>query len=92
MGYTPDFQDVLVQFVALRLIVQSDRRRAVSDTNTYWTLTQLEKTHLMQLRARRRPSNPNSPEAKKAGAKKASEARQSSEARKSSEAKETSVT
>jgi hypothetical protein len=39
MGYTPDFQDVLVQFVALQLIVQSDRRRAVSDTNTYWTLT-----------------------------------------------------
>jgi hypothetical protein len=51
----PDsFTDVKVQFFALGLIERSERRRAVSDSNTYWTLTPTGKDQLMRLRARRR--------------------------------------
>ena len=46
--------DVKVQFLSLGLIQQSERRRAVSDTNTYWTLTNRGRDQLMQLRAIRR--------------------------------------
>lgn len=49
------FQDVIVQFFALGLIQQSSRRRAVADRDTYWTLTDRGRAHLMLLRAIRRP-------------------------------------
>jgi hypothetical protein len=46
-----DFHTVLVQLMALGLIEQSTRRRAVSDKATYWALTPYGKTRLVQLRA-----------------------------------------
>lgn len=55
-----DFEIVLVQLDALGLITQSQRKRAVADRNTYWTLTPWGRTRLTRLRAvragRTRPS------------------------------------
>lgn len=48
-------QDIKVQFVTLGLIEQSERRRAVTDNNTYWTLTSEGRAALLRLRAIRRP-------------------------------------
>ena len=48
------FEDVKVQFFSLGLIERSERRRPVSDSNTYWKLTRLGTEHLMHLRAKRR--------------------------------------
>jgi hypothetical protein len=48
--------DVKIQLFSLGLIEQSERRRAVTDKNTYWTLTPLGRDQLMRLRALRRES------------------------------------
>lgn len=50
-----NLHDIKIQLFALGLIQQSDRRRAVSDKEAYWTLTQRGRERLMRLRARRRP-------------------------------------
>ncbi|GAA0621997.1 DUF4062 domain-containing protein [Kribbella sandramycini] len=49
------FQDILVQFTALGLIVRSDRRHPINDSNIYWTLTSEGNAKLVQLRAARKP-------------------------------------
>lgn len=46
-----DYQTIKVQLRALGLIVQSDKKRAVSDKETYWTLTPYGDTIMNQLRA-----------------------------------------
>lgn len=46
--------DVKIQLFSLGLIEQSDRRRAVTDSNTYWRLTSFGRDQLMRLRAIRR--------------------------------------
>ena len=46
-----DYQTIKVQLRALGLIVQSDKKRAVSDKGTYWTLTPYGDTIMNQLRA-----------------------------------------
>lgn len=55
-----DFEIALVQLDALGLITQSEKKRAVSDRDTYWTLTAWGRTRLKRLRAvragRSRPS------------------------------------
>lgn len=52
----PDvLNDLKVQLFSLGLIERSERRRAVSDQNTYWTLTDAGRDQLMRLRAIRRP-------------------------------------
>jgi len=52
-----EFQPILVQFIALGLIVRSERRRSVKDKETYWTLTPFGNTRVIQLRAvKREPS------------------------------------
>lgn len=48
------FDDVKVQLFSLRFIERSERRRQVSDTNTYWTLTHAGRDHMLRLRAIRR--------------------------------------
>lgn len=48
---TEDFEIALVQLDALGLVTQSERKRAVSDRNTYWTLTPWGRTRLKMLRA-----------------------------------------
>lgn len=48
-------QDIKVQLFSLGLITQSERRRAVSDTNAYWTLTPYGRDQVMRLRAIRKP-------------------------------------
>lgn len=50
------FDDVRVQLFSLGLIERSERRRQISDTHTYWTLTPAGRDHLMRLRAIRRPA------------------------------------
>lgn len=52
------FNDVKVQLSALGLIERSGRRRAVSDTNTYWALTSRGQDQLMRLRAIRKSELP----------------------------------
>lgn len=49
-----DYQTIKVQLRALGLIVQSDKKRAVSDKGTYWTLTPYGDTIMNQLRAIKR--------------------------------------
>jgi hypothetical protein len=61
-------QDVKVQLFSLGLITQSDRRRAVSDTNTYWKLTPYGREQLMRLRAIRRPHIDSNKEEMRRGA------------------------
>ena len=46
--------DVLVQFLALRLIERGTQRRAISDTERYWKLTDKGEDRLMTMRAIRR--------------------------------------
>jgi len=46
-----DFQTVKVQLFALGLIRKSVKRRAVSDTQTYWTLTPYGERHATVLKA-----------------------------------------
>jgi len=53
------FNDVKVQFFALGWIEKSERRRAVSDTTTYWTLTGEGRDRLMRSRAKRRTAAPD---------------------------------
>lgn len=59
---TSDFETVLLQLQALGVIQQSERKRQVSDRNTYWTLTPWGRTRLTRLRAVRagetRPPEP----------------------------------
>lgn len=49
-----DYQTIKVQLRALGLIVQSDKKRAISDKGTYWTLTPYGDTIMNQLRAIKR--------------------------------------
>lgn len=51
-----DFQAIKVQLIALGLIQMVDRKRAVSDTATYWKLTPYGEAYLMKLRAFRKES------------------------------------
>lgn len=46
--------DVIVQLLALGLIERSERKRAVNDRESYWSLSRRGETHLMSLRAIRR--------------------------------------
>jgi hypothetical protein len=48
-----DFQTCLVQLRALGLISESDRKRSLKDTETYWTLTPYGDRMMVQLRALR---------------------------------------
>lgn len=48
------FQTIKMQLIALGLIQKADRKRPISDTETYWTLTPYGETHLMKLRALKR--------------------------------------
>ncbi|GAB3402914.1 DUF4062 domain-containing protein [Flindersiella endophytica] len=48
------FHDVLVQLLALGVIEQSERRRPVSDQNTYWRLTGAGREQLLRLRTVRK--------------------------------------
>ncbi|MCE9530684.1 MAG: DUF4062 domain-containing protein [Planctomycetes bacterium] len=52
-----DFQAIKVQLIALGLMQKSDRRRGVSDTDTYWTLTPYGENYVMKLRALRRDTS-----------------------------------
>jgi hypothetical protein len=70
------FDDVVrVQFPALGYTRSGDRRRAPSDSNSYWILTDLGREHMMRLRASRKApekkSPPKQPGKKSASAKKA---------------------
>ena len=47
---------VKVQFLALNLIKKSEKRHTASDKNSYWTLTRSGHTHMLAIRAIRRPS------------------------------------
>ena len=49
-----DYQTIKVQLRALGLIIQSDKKRAVSDKGTYWILTPYGDTIMNQLRAIKR--------------------------------------
>jgi uncharacterized protein DUF4062 len=49
-----DFGTVMIQLNALGLITRSEKKRSVSDTGTYWTLTPFGTEHLTTLRAVRR--------------------------------------
>ncbi len=51
---TPDIDTCLVQLRALGLIRESDRKRSVTDKQTYWTLTPYGDRTMVQLRALRR--------------------------------------
>ncbi|MCD0459944.1 DUF4062 domain-containing protein [Roseiconus lacunae] len=60
-----DIETCLVQLRALGLIKESDRKRSVKDTSTYWTLTPYGDRMMVQLRALRRdPPAKRSPGAK----------------------------
>jgi Domain of unknown function (DUF4062) len=53
-----EIETCVIQLRALGLIKQSDRKRAIKDTGTYWTLTPYGNTLMVQLRAvRRKPSS-----------------------------------
>jgi hypothetical protein len=49
-----DWQSVIIQLRALRLMTMSVRKRGVADKETYWTLTPAGDRHLVELRASRR--------------------------------------
>lgn len=67
-----EIETCIVQFRALGLIKDSDRKRSVKDLGTYWTLTPYGNTLMVQLRAVRRLRLPednvvtNPPEAEQA--------------------------
>jgi hypothetical protein len=46
-----EFQTIKLQLIALGLIRRSEKRRTVSDTNTYWALTPYGEAQLLNLRA-----------------------------------------
>lgn len=48
---------IRIQFQALGLVEPGTKKRAVSDTNTYWKLTPFGEKYLIQVRALRRNSN-----------------------------------
>lgn len=48
--------DLIVQFLALRLIERGVKKRTISDNARYWKLTQKGEDRMMQLRARRKGS------------------------------------
>ena len=48
---------IRVQFQALGLMEGGTKKRAVSDTHTYWKLTPFGERHLIQIRAIRKRSN-----------------------------------
>lgn len=49
------FEDLIrIQFQALGLMESGQKKRAVSDTSTYWRLTPFGEKYLIQIRARRR--------------------------------------
>lgn len=48
-------EDFEVQFFSLGLIERSEKRHPVTDKNSYWTLSEEGKNHLMRIRAQRRP-------------------------------------
>jgi hypothetical protein len=52
------FGTIMVQFKALGLIEKSERKRSVSDSGTYWTLTAYGDSHLTSLRAISRGPEP----------------------------------
>lgn len=54
-------EDVKVQFFSLGLIEPSTRRHQVTDKNSYWTLTESGRAHLMRSRARRKKTSPEQP-------------------------------
>ncbi|WP_235734420.1 hypothetical protein [Nocardioides alcanivorans] len=56
------FDDVRVQLLALGLIERSERKRHVNDSNTYWTLTNQGRDHMMRLRAVRKVPDPQAPD------------------------------
>jgi len=49
-----DLGNIIIQFLALGLIQKSARKRSLSSTGTYWTLTPYGATRAVQLRAKRR--------------------------------------
>lgn len=49
-----DFLALPLQYEALGMIQRSERKRAVSDKASYWTLTEFGRTRLRQLRATKR--------------------------------------
>ena len=49
-----DLGTILVQFKVLGLITHSERRRSVTDTGTYWTLTPYGEAQVMKIRAIRK--------------------------------------
>ncbi len=49
-----DIETCLIQFRALGMIKESDRKRSVKDTSTYWALTPYGDRMMVQLRALRR--------------------------------------
>lgn len=50
------FNTVIVQLVALGIIKHGDKKRSVTDRNTYWGLTRYGENQLIKLRALPRPS------------------------------------
>jgi hypothetical protein len=55
IGIGPDdFKTILIQFRALGLITQSDKKRSLKDTGTYWTLTPYGDKLMTSLRAIRK--------------------------------------
>jgi hypothetical protein len=68
------FGTLMVQFKALGLIEKSNRKRSVSDTKTYWTLTPYGDRHLTSLRAIPRGSGTSSVQTKEEGPEKETEA------------------
>jgi len=52
-----DLGTLLVQLKALGLITNSSRKRSVSDTGTYWTLTPYGETETIKIRALKKPAD-----------------------------------
>ena len=50
------FQTIKVQFIAIGLIRKSERKRAPSDRNAYWSLTPYGANYVTKLKAVRRPT------------------------------------
>jgi hypothetical protein len=65
-----NYQTIKVQFRALGLIIQSMKKRAVTDKGAYWTLTPYGDTIMNQLRAIKRENNDQNPNNRTAKSKK----------------------
>ena len=50
------FQTIKVQFIALGLIKQSNKKHSTTDVNTYWTLTPYGNKVMMRLKAIKKDS------------------------------------